>query len=64
VDVEVNGETHKRQPCEIWTRVLGYHRPVNYYNEWKKSEFYSRTEFKEEKSVNNNFNEKYSVSNS
>ena len=64
MEVEVNGKKYKRQPCEIWTRVLGYHRPVSYYNEGKTSEFYSRTEFKEEKSLNSNFNEKYSVSDS
>jgi len=59
VEVEVNGKKYKRQPCEIWTRVLGYHRPVNYYNKWKKSEFYSRKEF-EENSDNKKFNEQFS----
>jgi len=49
-----------RQPCEVWTRVLWYHRPVEYYNKWKKSEFYSRKTFKEGKSLNKEFNEKYS----
>ena len=39
----------ERQPCEIWTRVMGYHRPVSEFNQGKKSEFYERTYFKENK---------------
>lgn len=54
-----DGKEYDRQPCEIWTRVLGYHRPVKYYNKGKKSEYYSRTYFKESKSLNQQFNEKY-----
>ena len=22
----------ERQPCEVWTRVMGYHRPVQSFN--------------------------------
>ena len=29
----------ERQPCEIWTRVMGYHRPVSEFNKGKKSEY-------------------------
>ena len=32
----------ERQPCEVWTRVMGYHRPVSEFNRGKKSEYYSR----------------------
>jgi thioredoxin-related protein len=35
-----------RTRCEIWTRVMGYHRPVSQYNFGKKSEFYSRVYFR------------------
>ena len=28
-----------RQPCEVWTRVMGYHRPVASFNTGKKGEF-------------------------
>ena len=38
--------TLQRTKCEIWTRVMGYHRPVSQYNHGKKSEFYSRVYFK------------------
>jgi len=27
-----------RQPCEVWTRVMGYHRPVESFNTGKKAE--------------------------
>lgn len=35
------------QNCEIWTRVMGYHRPVSSFNIGKKSEFYERQTFHE-----------------
>ena len=28
----------ERQKCEIWTRVMGYYRPVSEFNIGKKSE--------------------------
>jgi hypothetical protein len=37
----------ERQACEIWTRVMGYHRPVSSFNTGKKGEFYERTYFEE-----------------
>jgi hypothetical protein len=37
----------ERQPCEIWTRVMGYHRPVSSFNTGKKGEFHERTCFTE-----------------
>ncbi|MBS4773409.1 MAG: hypothetical protein KHX55_03940 [Proteobacteria bacterium] len=39
----------ERQPCEIWTRVMGYFRPLSEFNIGKKSEFFSRKYFKESK---------------
>ncbi len=41
----------ERQPCEVWTRVMGYHRPVSEFNKGKKSEYYSRKCFVEEKAT-------------
>ena len=35
----------ERQRCEVWTRVMGYHRPVSEFNPGKKSEHYERTHF-------------------
>ena len=28
----------ERQPCEVWTRVMGYHRPVDSFNTGKQGE--------------------------
>jgi hypothetical protein len=39
----------ERQPCEIWTRVMGYHRPLSSFNIGKKGEFYERQFFEETK---------------
>jgi ribonucleoside-triphosphate reductase len=38
----------KEQPTEIWTRVMGYHRPVSSFNKGKKGEFQERRFFEEE----------------
>ena len=35
----------QRQPCEVWTRVMGYHRPVASFNTGKKGEFHERQYF-------------------
>ncbi len=35
----------ERQPCEVWTRVMGYHRPVVSFNRGKQSEFTERVCF-------------------
>jgi hypothetical protein len=37
----------ERQPCEVWTRVMGYHRPVASFNTGKKGEFAEREYFTE-----------------
>jgi hypothetical protein len=36
-----------RQRCEVWTRVMGYHRPTSSFNLGKKSEFKERVYFAE-----------------
>lgn len=37
----------ERQRCEVWTRVMGYHRPVASFNIGKQGEFAERTHFTE-----------------
>lgn len=37
----------ERQPCEVWTRVMGYHRPVSSFNRGKKGEHNERRFFSE-----------------
>ncbi len=39
----------KEQPTEIWTRVMGYHRPVASFNKGKQGEFQERRFFEEQK---------------
>jgi len=47
-----------RTKCEIYTRVMGYYRPVSQFNTGKKSEFYSRKCFTQN-SANANFNSEF-----
>ncbi|MBK1674033.1 hypothetical protein CKO35_12080 [Ectothiorhodospira shaposhnikovii] len=37
----------ERTPCEVWTRVMGYHRPVSAFNRGKQSEHAQRRYFEE-----------------
>jgi len=37
----------QRQRCEVWTRVMGYHRPVSAFNPGKQSEHRERQHFTE-----------------
>ena len=37
----------ERQRCEVWTRVMGYHRPVSSFNTGKQGEFHERRFFRE-----------------
>ena len=39
----------ERQPCEVWTRVMGYHRPVASFNIGKKGEHRERRFFTEQR---------------
>ena len=48
-----------RTPCEVYTRVMGYIRPVSNYNQGKKSEFYSRKYFEENLVDNSEFLRKF-----
>ena len=38
---------HLRNKCLVYTRVMGYHRPVESFNIGKKGEHRQRTYFKE-----------------
>jgi len=43
--IELKDEERTR--CEIWTRVMGYHRPVSAWNAGKQSEHQDRRYFQE-----------------
>jgi hypothetical protein len=38
----------ERTRCEVWTRVMGYHRPVSAFNAGKRSEHTERRCFVEQ----------------
>nr|WP_314363928.1 anaerobic ribonucleoside-triphosphate reductase [uncultured Achromobacter sp.] len=39
----------QRVRCEVWTRVMGYHRPVASFNTGKQGEFNERRFFVEQR---------------
>lgn len=41
-------EGNHEQTCEVWTRVMGYFRPVTSFNTGKQSEYAERTTFSQE----------------
>ena len=41
-------EADERTRCEVWTRVMGYHRPVAAFNPGKQSEHRERLYFREQ----------------
>ncbi|MEX2516263.1 MAG: anaerobic ribonucleoside-triphosphate reductase [Gammaproteobacteria bacterium] len=48
-DIQLSDD--ERQPCEVWTRVMGYHRPVASFNTGKKGEHHERRHFREQHST-------------
>ncbi|WP_116300718.1 anaerobic ribonucleoside-triphosphate reductase [Alkalilimnicola ehrlichii] len=40
-------KTEERTRCEVWTRVMGYHRPVASWNVGKQGEHKERQFFRE-----------------
>lgn len=49
-DTAITLRDDERQPCEVWTRVMGYHRPVESFNIGKKGEHAERRFFDERRS--------------
>ncbi|MCQ2913801.1 MAG: anaerobic ribonucleoside-triphosphate reductase [Alphaproteobacteria bacterium] len=45
--MEIELKDEERQPCEVWTRVMGYFRPVSNFNIGKKAEYNERKCFSE-----------------
>ena len=44
--VQIKLKDEERTPCEVWTRVMGYHRPTSSFNPGKQSEFKERKWYK------------------
>ena len=49
LDEAITLTAEERQRCEVWTRVMGYHRPVASFNIGKKGEHCERRFFSEER---------------
>lgn len=49
----------ERTKCEVYTRCMGYFRPVSQFNIGKKAEHYSRKQFEEVVAANNSFSQEY-----
>lgn len=43
---EITLKDSERTKCEVWTRVMGYYRPIDYFNKGKQQEFKDRMYFK------------------
>ncbi len=48
-DIEAVLPDEERTRCEVWTRVMGYHRPVSEFNPGKQSEHRERLHFTEQR---------------
>lgn len=44
-ELENELENVKGEKCEVYSRVVGYHRPVQNWNDGKQEEFKERYEF-------------------
>lgn len=51
-DIEKLGiSNNKRTKCEVWTRVMGYHRPISSFNIGKRGEVDERRYFSAKKAA-------------
>jgi len=48
-DKQTDGKTELRMPCEVYSRIVGYLRPVDAYNPGKRQEYEERVEFDPQK---------------
>jgi len=48
---ELELRDEERTRCEVWTRVMGYHRPVSAFNAGKRAEHGERQYFVEGRSA-------------
>ncbi len=48
-DKDIVLKDEERTKCEVWTRVMGYHRPTSSFNIGKQGEFAERKYFTEDK---------------
>lgn len=46
-DTPIKLDDAERTPCEVWSRVMGYHRPLASWNKGKQQEHRDRKQFSE-----------------
>ena len=51
MEKDVRIDNAERTRCEVWTRVMGYHRPISSFNIGKKGEVAERKYFSAEKAA-------------
>ena len=44
-----------KETCEVFSRIVGYFRPIRRWNKGKAEEFKTRKEYEENKSLNTPF---------
>lgn len=49
MDIQLNDAERTR--CEVWTRVMGYHRPISSFNIGKQGEVAERKYFSSKKAA-------------
>lgn len=59
--INKDGKEILRTKCQVYTRVMGYLRPVDHFNVGKKSEFYSRKYFNGPKGIDTDLNAKFNA---
>ena len=47
VTTKIELDDSERTRCEVWSRVMGYHRPITSWNVGKQQEFHDRKMFEE-----------------
>lgn len=52
MEKDVRIDNAERTRCEVWTRVMGYHRPISSFNIGKQGEVSERKYFSAEKAKN------------
>ncbi|MDR2905872.1 MAG: anaerobic ribonucleoside-triphosphate reductase [Helicobacteraceae bacterium] len=45
--IKANGKEKERVKCQVYTRVMGYHRPIESFNLGKQGEHDERVKFEE-----------------
>lgn len=45
--LQINLKDEERTKCEVYSRVMGYHRPVTEWNQGKQQEFADREMYQE-----------------